>query len=231
MKILAVFAHPDDEMGCVATLKKHAERGDDVMLVWTTHGELASQFENAPHEEVRRVRQEHGAWVANELGCEHHFFDMGDSRMTGSRDEALELARLYTRFKPDVVIAWSDDHGHPDHRMCAKIAFDALTLARIPKIVNEGIDPGKLIEPHRERIRFYQYPSPGSSYPTVHVDISEHIDSAEKIFRYYQEFYGWSYTPEQFRQIRMLRGREVGVGYAEVFQLRHAYAAARDYLI
>ena len=62
--LLAVFAHPDDEIGCIGTLAKHSARGDEVMLVWTTMGELASQFGDAPHEEVTRVRREHGAWVA-----------------------------------------------------------------------------------------------------------------------------------------------------------------------
>ncbi|MEW6420340.1 MAG: PIG-L family deacetylase, partial [Deinococcota bacterium] len=57
MRIMAVFAHPDDEIGCIGTLAKHAARGDEVMLVWTTLGELASQFGDTPHEEVRRVRR------------------------------------------------------------------------------------------------------------------------------------------------------------------------------
>ncbi|WP_220095364.1 hypothetical protein, partial [Klebsiella variicola] len=41
-------------------------------------------------------------------------------------------------FRPHAVITWSDDHPNPDHRMTAKIAFDAVTLARIPKILNEA---------------------------------------------------------------------------------------------
>ena len=97
MRILALFAHPDDELGCVGTLSKHAKRGDAVMLAWTTHGELASQFLDEPEPEVRRVRQEHGAFVAGRVGAEHRFFDMGDSRMTGARGEALTIARLYAR--------------------------------------------------------------------------------------------------------------------------------------
>lgn len=85
MRILAVFAHPDDELGCVGTLKKHAQRGDEVMLVWTTHGELASQFVDYSDEQVRLIRQEHGAQIADKVGGKYHFFDMGDSHMRGSR--------------------------------------------------------------------------------------------------------------------------------------------------
>ncbi len=229
MNIMAVFAHPDDELGCVGTLAKHAARGDQVMLVWTTHGELASQFGDTEHAEVRRVRQEHGAWVAAQLGAEHHFFDMGDSRMTGDRTEGLALARLYAQVKPDVVIGWSDDHAHPDHRMSAKIAFDALTLVRIPKIINEELS--ERLRPHRERVRFYQYPSAGSAYPTVHVDVSDYVEVSERIFSFYRDFYRWEAQPDWFRQSRAARGLEAGVGFAEAFQLRQRFVPARDFLL
>jgi N-acetylglucosamine malate deacetylase 1 len=228
MRLLAVFAHPDDELGCVGTLKKHTERGDESLLVWTTHGELASQFVEHTDAEVRRIRLEHGAWIANKIGASYHFFDMGDSRMTGSRDEALQLARLYATFKPDAIITWSDDNPHPDHRMTAKIAFDALTLVRIPKILNEGSQ--QRYEPHRENIKFYQYVSSASPRPTVHVNITDQIELATELFGFYQTFYKWTYTPEQFKEGRANGGREVGFKYAEKFQLRAAFHPGLEYL-
>lgn len=247
MRIIAVFAHPDDEIGCVGTLAKHAANGDEVLLVWTTLGELASQFGDASHEEVTQIRREHGAWVANKIGAKHHFFDMGDSRMTGSREEALQLARLYAEFKPNAVITWSDDHPHPDHRMTAKIAFDALTLARIPKIVNEdgpmppmlnlGGDPStesgedlKTLTPWRESVHFYQYYASASPYPEFFVDIGDHVDTAAEVMAYYQAFYKWDWTAEQYRSIRAQTGRLSKVKYAERFNLRTGHLKARDYL-
>jgi N-acetylglucosamine malate deacetylase 1 len=232
MRLLAVFAHPDDELGCVGTLKKHAQRGDEVMLVWTTHGELASQFVEHSDEEVRRIRQEHGAWIADKVGGKHHFFDMGDSRMRGSREEALQLARLYATFKPDAIITWSDDNPHPDHRMTAKIVFDAITLARIPKILNEdsqGFEKNQF-EAHRKDIKLYQYVTSTSNRPVVHINIAEQMEAATEMFKLYQEFYKWQYTPEQFKQSREINGREVGFKFAEKFQLRQTYHPGLDYL-
>ncbi len=228
MRILAVFAHPDDELGCVGTLKKHIERGDEVMLVWTTHGEMASQFVDHSDEEVRRIRQEHGAWIAEKVGSSYHFFDMGDSRMTGSRDEALQLARLYATFKPDALITWSDDNPHPDHRMTAKIVFDAITLARIPKILNENSE--QPYEAHRKDIKFYQYVTSSSSRSVVHVPIEGQIEAVTEMFCFYQDFYKWQFTSEQFQQGRAQNGREVGVKYAEKFQFRGAFHPALEYL-
>ncbi|MDL2343502.1 PIG-L deacetylase family protein [Deinococcus sp. MIMF12] len=250
MRLMAVFAHPDDEIGCIGTLAKHAARGDEVLLVWTTLGELASQFGDAPHEEVTRIRQEHGAWVAQRIGAGHHFFDMGDSRMTGGRAEALQLARLYARFRPNAVITWSDDHPHPDHRMTARVAFDAVTLARIPKIVNEE-GGGALMPPApdlsgdeavesgedmtrlgawREPVRLYQYYAPASPYPEVFVDTSETFEVAADVAAYYRDFYKWAWSAEQFRETRAQIGRLAGVKYAERFNLRASHLRAREYL-
>lgn len=227
VRLLAVFAHPDDELGCVGTLARHAARGDSVMLAWTTHGELASQFQDTPADEVQRVRRQHGATVAEAVGAEHAFFDMGDSRMTGGRDEALALAGLYARFRPDAVITWSDDSPHPDHRMTAKIAFDAITLARIPKIVAEV---GQDLEAHRTPVRFYQYPSHGSQRPLVHVDIGEQAELVMRLFRFYADFYGWKLSADDFMAARRTAGREAGVELAERFDLRRRVAPARDHL-
>ena len=228
MNILAVFAHPDDELGCIGSLKKHSERGDKIKLLWTTHGELASQFVDESDEEVRRIRKEHGAKIAEMVGGSYQFFNMGDSRMKGSRDEALDLARIYATFQPDVVITWSDDHPHPDHRMTAKIAFDAVTLARIPKILNERSE--ETFAAHRKPIRFYQYVSAAFSRPVIHLDISEQIETAVEAFELYQSFYGWDYTPQTFKETKAYFGREVGVKFAEKLQLRAKCAPALEYL-
>ncbi len=253
---MAVFAHPDDEIGCIGTLAKHAARGDEVMLVWTTLGELASQFGDASHEEVTRIRREHGAWVAGKIGAQHHFFDMGDSRMTGSRAEGLQLARLYAQFRPNAVITWSDDHPHPDHRMSAKIAYDAITLARIPKIINEGVgsaagqplpppdlsgDPGMAsgedasrptgkLDPWREPIRFYQYYAPASPYPEVFIDMEDKLEVAAEVMTFYHDFYKWPWSPERFREGRARTGQLGGVKAAEHFNVRLTHLKARDYL-
>lgn len=247
MRIMAIFAHPDDEIGCMGTLAKHAARGDEVMLVWTTLGELASQFGDASHAEVTKVRREHGAWVAGTIGASHHFFDMGDSRMTGGRNEAIQLARLYAQFRPNAIITWSDDHPHPDHRMTAKIAFDAITLARIPKIVNEaqGMPPApdlsgdtaiesgedvQRLEAWRESVRFYQYFAPASPYPEVFVDTSDTVETSEQVMAFYQKFYKWEWTPEKYRAARAQVGQLAGVKFAERFNLRASHLKARDFL-
>ena len=113
--------------------------------------------------------------------------------------------------------------------MTAKIAFDAITLARIPKIINEELE--ERLEPHRKPVQFYQYPSAGSAYPTVHVDVSDYLEVSERVFAYYRDFYGWEAQPEWFTRNLSARGAESGVRYAEAFQLRRRFVPAQNFLL
>jgi N-acetylglucosamine malate deacetylase 1 len=229
MKIMAIFAHPDDEMGCCATLAKHKARGDEVLLVWTTYGENASHFEGKTHDEVKKVREEHGKFVADILGAQYRFFDFGDTHVKGDRAEAIQMARLYAEWKPDSIITWDDFNRHPDHRTTAKLAFDAITLARIPKVVRDGgFDH---LEAHRKAVTFYQYAPNESPRPLVHVDVSDFLEPAIQIRDFYANFYGWEWSTEQFRASKMALGQSVGVKYAERFTIQRGQHPPLEYLV
>lgn len=206
---MAVFAHPDDEIGAAGTLALHARRGDRVMLVWMTRGELASQFGEVPEAEVARVREAHGAHVARLLGVEHRFLPFRDAHLTGGREEAMALARLLAEFRPDAVLTWDPWDVHPDHRATHQAVLSALKLCRIPKLVGEA---------HRKPVRLYHYPRKDLMRPWVYVDTTETEEVAEAVFAFYQDFYRWPITLEEFRARRRLLGREAAVRFAEAFQ-------------
>jgi len=209
MNLMAVFAHPDDEIGAAGTLALHARRGDRVLLVWMTRGELASQFGEASPKEVARVREGHGAHVAGLLGAEYRFLPFRDTFLTGGREEALALARLMADFRPQAVLTWDPLDVHPDHRATHQAVLSALKLCRIPKLVGEA---------HRELVRLFHYPRRDLTRPWVYVDVTETEEVAEAVFAFYQEFYRWPFTLEDFRARRRLRGQEAGVAFAEAFQ-------------
>ena len=209
MNVMAVFAHPDDEIGAAGTLALHSGKGDRVLLVWMTRGELASQFGDLPPEEVARVREGHGAHVAGLLGAEHRFLPFQDSLLTGGREEALALARLMAEFRPDVVVTWDPWDLHPDHRSTYWAVLSALKLCRIPKLVGEA---------HRRPVRLYHYPREDLSRPWIYVDTTPTQEVAEAVFAFYREFYRWPFNLEEFRARRRLLGRKAGGGFAEAFQ-------------
>ncbi|KIQ55075.1 PIG-L deacetylase family protein [Meiothermus taiwanensis] len=219
MRLLAVFPHPDDEIGVSGTLAKHVLRGDAAKILWLTRGELASQFGEAPPDEVARIREEHGHTVAQMIGAEAQFLDFADSSLTGGRDEALAIARVVAAWKPDVVITWNPQDVHPDHRAAYWATLSALKFCRIPKLVGEA---------HRQPVRLLHYHRSDIPRPTVYVDVGEDGQAvAEKVFSFYRDFYKWEYSLEAFRANRSRLGAEAGVKFAERFQcespLAHSY--------
>lgn len=219
MRLLAVFPHPDDEVGVAGTFAKHVLRGDAAKFVWLTRGELASQFGEMPPQEVARIREQHGHDVAQMVGAEYQFLDFADSGMTGGREEALEIARIIAAWKPDVVFTWNPEDVHPDHRASYWATLSALKFCRIPKLVGE---------PHRKPIRLLHYYRPDMARPSIYIDIGEEGQAvAERVFGYYHDFYKWDWTVEAFRANRARLGAEAGAKYGERFQsegpLAHRY--------
>ena len=92
-----------------------------------------------------------------------------------------------------------------------------------------GEDIGQLAA-WREPVRFYQYYAPASPYPEVFVDTADTVDVAAEVLAFYQAFYKWAWTPEQFRAARTQVGRLCGASDAERFTLRASHLKARDYL-
>lgn len=221
MRVMAIVAHPDDEIGCTGTLARHTSRGDDAMIVWTTYGENASQFGDMPAAEVAKVRTEHAEHVAKIIGTDHRFLGIGDAEMTGGRDEALAIAKVIAEFKPDAVITWNPEDVHPDHRATYWATLSALKLCRIPKLVGEA---------HRKNVKLYHYFRSDMQRPVVSIDISPVIDIKKEVFAFYRDFYKWEYSDEQFLSIHALHGRYAGVKYAERFLMDASVAPAYPYL-
>jgi len=210
MRLMAIFPHPDDEVGVAGTFSKHVLRGDAAKLVWLTKGELASQFGGMAPEKVAKVRERHGHDVAEMVGAEYQFLDFPDAGMSGGRDEALEIAKLIANWKPDVVFTWNPQDVHPDHRASYWATLSALKFCRIPKLVGEV---------HRKPIRLLHYYRNDMPRSPIYVDIGEDGQTAaERVFSYYHDFYKWARTVEVFRESRARLGAEVGVKYAERFQ-------------
>jgi N-acetylglucosamine malate deacetylase 1 len=209
LRIMAIFAHPDDELGCVGTLSKHARAGGAVKLVWLTNGELASQFGNTSRHEVAQIREAHGHWVANAVGCDYNLLGFPDAGLTGGREEALILAELIAAWQPNRIITWHPFDVHPDHRATHWAVLSALKLARIPKLVGHAF---------RKPIRLFHYVSPDLSRPVVHVDTSSTLDALERVYHFYQETYQWSWTLDDLHDSRRRVGLHAGFAYSECFQ-------------
>ncbi len=133
MRILGVFAHPDDEVFCAGgTLARWVEAGAEAMIVSATRGE-AGQIQDA-HIATRHtlgaVREQELRTASAALGVRRvECLDYHDGALAAVDPARLatDVAAYIRDFQPDVVVTFGPDggSGHPDH---SAISF-ATTLA------------------------------------------------------------------------------------------------------
>lgn len=133
-KILAFFAHPDDEaFGVGGTLAHYADQGHTVKLVCATGGESGvNRLDENDLDNLGEVRMEELRRACQVLGIEPPvFLGYRDSGMAGTETNndprclfAADLGEVAGKIKaiieeeqPDVVITFERHgwYGHPDH--------------------------------------------------------------------------------------------------------------------
>lgn len=162
-RLLAVFAHPDDETFCAGgTLAKYVAEGWDVMVVTATTGQ-AGQIRD-PQAATRRtlgeVRGREFFAACAQLGVRHaRALDYMDGtlqeidlhELTGS------VVAIIREFQPDTMITFGPDgaYGHPDH-----IAIGAATERAFAQAGSRRFFPKQLsagLRPHQAGQLYYSY--------------------------------------------------------------------------
>jgi LmbE family N-acetylglucosaminyl deacetylase len=211
--LLVGLAHPDDEVGAAGTICAQVARGDRVVVVWLTRGEMTEAFGPVSMEEVSRIREEHGRAAGELLGCETRFMDFRDTELEATVDSARRVARLITEVKPDGVLTWGDAWGrgmrHPDHQASGKIFRDAITLARLAKVV--APEP-----PHRAPAPVFTFRGAYSQMPAVVVDVEPYLDRIHALARFYYERIGFGNAEWIDRRLHAA-AEPHGLRYAEAY--------------
>ena len=153
-RLLAVFAHPDDEsFACGGTLAYYAKRGFKVTLVCATRGEAGeiSDASLASRDNLAEVRERELRNAAEALGVtELVLLDYRDSGMAGTPenehprafvkakpdDVVHELVGIVRRSRPHAVITFDPNGGydHPDHIAAHNHTRAAFHAAADPKM-------------------------------------------------------------------------------------------------
>ncbi len=226
--LLAVLAHPDDEVGCAGTLLAQRARGDEVHVAFLTDGGMTEALGDRSPEEVAGRRREQAREAAGILDVEPHFLGMPDTGLAPGPEPAAEVARLVARVRPDGLLtfgeAWIRGLRHPDHQAAGKIARDAITLARLRKRVAPE-------EPHRAFCPVFCFRGRHSSLPAVAVDVEPHLETIYRLGRFYQERIGFGDPDWIERRLRWI-GDRWGVPYAEEWEAWESEAGrVRDALL
>lgn len=126
--VLAILAHPDDELFFAPVLARMARDGGNVTLVFATSGDAGPGVSGMePGEDLAKLREDEGRCSAFALGiAEPQFWQMGDGTlgvMARRPDSAMrglkqKIADLIERTEPMVIMTWGPDggYGHSDHR-------------------------------------------------------------------------------------------------------------------
>ncbi|MBO9598038.1 MAG: PIG-L family deacetylase [Cohnella sp.] len=201
-KLLAVFAHPDDESFiCGGTLAKYASEGVDITLVSATRGEMGRRMGNPPYvtrETMPIVREKELRDACEALGINRLiFFDIRDKTVEFIDSELLvaRITSLIDEIKPDVILTFHETlGGHPDHCAIGK----ATTIAHERTKERSGAElffitfGDSLANAGRYG---YTY-----SNPIVRVDISQHHKAKLAAFRAHRcqtEIDPWVWAPDR----------------------------------
>jgi LmbE family N-acetylglucosaminyl deacetylase len=157
--VLAVFAHPDDEILCGAgTLAMCVARGAHVTLVCATRGELGpiASPELATHETLPSVRERELRASCAKLGIEDvRFLGLPDAGVSWAAEEAgtvSNLVVLIRELKPRVIVTFGQDglYGHFDHEAIGELTTRARVVAADPHAIpdaGQGYGAAKLFYP------------------------------------------------------------------------------------
>jgi LmbE family N-acetylglucosaminyl deacetylase len=136
VRLLGVFAHPDDEVFCVGgTLAQWAEAGCETMIISATRGE-AGQIQDArtaSRGALGAVREQELRAACAWLGVQRvECLDYGDGALAevGQATLAGHVATFIRDFQPDVVVTFGPDggYGHPDHIAISRATTQACQL-------------------------------------------------------------------------------------------------------
>ncbi len=135
--ILAVFAHPDDEMTVGTVLAQYADEGHDVYLTVITSGQQGVGNTDIPAgEQLGKAREAEARCSAQKLGIHEPFllgFEDGDiANRTDIGPITERLVEIINEVKPDVMITFDAGGitGHPDHRIAGAVATEAFLRQR-----------------------------------------------------------------------------------------------------
>ncbi|MCZ8515461.1 PIG-L family deacetylase [Paenibacillus filicis] len=198
-KLLAVFAHPDDESFiCGGTLAKYSSEGVDITLVSATRGEMGRRMGNPPYlnrESIAAAREMELRQACESLGIRQLLFlDIRDKTVEFTDEDSLtaRIAALIHEVDPDVVLTFHEKlGGHPDH-----CAIGKATTAAFQRTAHQGALYFITFGDAMERPERYGY----SRKDVIKIDVHAHLEAKLAAFRAHRcqtEIDEWVWLPDQ----------------------------------
>jgi LmbE family N-acetylglucosaminyl deacetylase len=144
-RVIAVFAHPDDERVVGPLLSRLAREGREVHLVVATDGSKGVRdhagIPAGPQLSAARTREAQCA--AKRLGVRQlHMVGLEDgslgTSMTNLAELRTRLSKIIARVQPEVIITFGPEGGtgHPDHRLVGNVTTEIVQRDERYRAVN-----------------------------------------------------------------------------------------------
>jgi LmbE family N-acetylglucosaminyl deacetylase len=203
--ILAIFAHPDDEVSIGPLLTHYAKRGVRVYLAVVTSGQQGvNSFAKIPAgDQLGGVREAESREACQAYGISEPFLlQEQDGTLSTMRrhDEIVDrLAQIIRQIRPSVIVTWGPDGltGHPDHRAVSNLVTEVFQNS--DELWKKGESPQKLYYVVFPKSKSSNLPKSfknvSDSYITTIVHASDGLNAAAKA----EESYRSQHTPEDMK--------------------------------
>jgi LmbE family N-acetylglucosaminyl deacetylase len=221
MNVLAVVAHPDDEIiGCGATLRRLANAGHRVSSC-VLSASADARHDRPDLERLRKVSVEAARMVGIEES-EHLEFRNIQFNVVPHLEMVRAIEDAITRFRPEWIFTHFPGDLNIDHRVC----YDATAAAvMLPQRLSRDL-PVTLIK----RVYLFEIPSstdwslaPNESFrPNSFFDVAETFGTKISALRHFEgalKPYPHSRSEENITALARVRGGAVGLEMAEAFFL------------
>ncbi|MDW3098019.1 MAG: PIG-L family deacetylase [Alphaproteobacteria bacterium] len=134
-RVMAIFAHPDDEQLVAGLLVAAKAEGADLGMITATRGEAGTQMPKIVHQQhLGIIRMAEALKNSYALGIDaHEVWPMPDGAL--ERDVpflslAAEITKAFHRFEPDLVVTFWPESGATGHRDHMRIGLAAQHAVR-----------------------------------------------------------------------------------------------------
>ncbi|MEE1338439.1 MAG: PIG-L family deacetylase [Muribaculaceae bacterium] len=189
-KALVIGAHPDDPEGNVGgTMLRLRQAGWEVVSVYLTRGEGGIKGKN--NDEAAAIRSQEAINACKILDARPVFMTQIDGNTEINKARYAEMKELIANENPDIVFTHWPIDGHPDHRVCSILVFDAW------RRLNYNFELFYFETMNGTQTQYFQ--------PTDYVDISAVADQKHEAYYCHESqntrksYKGWHCHSEKFR--------------------------------
>ncbi|MGI9428537.1 MAG: PIG-L deacetylase family protein [Bythopirellula sp.] len=222
---LAFLAHPDDaEIFCAGTLIRLAAAGWVVHIATATPGDCGSA--TLPADQIADIRRGEATAAAQKIGATYHCLEEQDVNVVFDKPTNRKTIDLFREIAPTLVFTHQRHDYMLDHEQVHQLARSATFSFPIPNASRLPLVAGSTIPwlYYCDPVEGHDPYSGETASLTVCIDISEEIDRKIDMLsshasqrEWLRSHHGIDEYIESMKRHGALRGKEIGVEYAEAF--------------